>query len=270
MLHAAGIPSRHARDGRESVLLVPFEFEEEALRELASYQAENRKPLTRPAPEWSRDAGRFEALGYAILVAAFYAADKSAFLGLDWHGEGRTEGARGVFGNVERALTSLTLHSDLKHLLSNVFYGCLFSVLFSQAAGAGAAWFVIVLSGFLGNLLSIAFSPPNIASLGASTMVFGALGGLAAYQWRVRKRANLGLKQWAPLVAGSVLLGFYGFGTDVRVNYMAHLTGFLAGVVAGAVLGSWRPLQFSDRKQHMFLGIVLASVAVAWTIALAF
>ena len=143
-------------------------------------------------------------------MAAFFAADKTGFLGLDWHGEGRTEAARGALGNLDRALTSLTLHADLKHLLSNVFYGCLFSVLFSQVGGGGVAWFLIFLSGFLGNLLSVMFSPPNVASLGASTMVFGALGALAAYQWRVHKRANLGLRQWAPLVAGTVLLGFYG------------------------------------------------------------
>jgi membrane associated rhomboid family serine protease len=268
VLQSTGIPSRQIRDGGAVVLLVAEEHAQAALEELASYQRENEHVKARPAPEWLPRAGRFEALGYALLLAGINAADKSGLFGIDWQAEGRTEGGRGVLGNLDRAFTSLTLHADTRHLLSNVLYGCLFSLLLSQAVGSGVAWMAILFSGFFGNLVSVAFSPSQHASIGASTLVFGALGVLSAYQWRVHKRANLGFRQWAPLVAGTVLLGFFGFGNEGRINYMAHLTGFLSGVALGAGLGSTRPLQFSRTLQRGLLGGTLAIVLVAWVFAI--
>ena len=266
VLQSRGIPFRQVRELSEFVLLVPTQFGAAALNELASYRDENSRASGPMAIEWSPKAGRLEALAAAVVLAAFYSAQKVGYFGLNWVGEGRVDAGLGVAGNLDRSITALTLHADLRHLLSNVLYGCLFSLLLSQAVGAGIAWVAIILSGFIGNLLSVWVSGPH-SSIGASTMVFGTLGILAAYQWRVRKRARMGIKQWAPLVAGSVLLGFFGFGEGARTNYMAHLTGFVAGVALGASLGSFRPLSWSARWQRILLSSALGMVILAWIVA---
>ncbi len=268
VLQSRGVPSRQVQDAGEYVLLVAEVYAAVASRELQTYREENSGGIDRSDLAWSPKAGRLEAAGFAILSAMFFAAQSAGYFGLDWLGEGRVDSRLGVGGNLERAVTSLTLHADLRHVLSNILYGCLFGLLLSQAVGSGVAWLGIVLSGFLGNLLSVWVSGPHM-SIGASTMVFGALGMLAAYQWRVRKRAKLGLKQWAPLVAGAVLLGWFGFGSDARTNYMAHLTGFLAGVSLGAALGGARPLAFSQRLQRTLLFSALGLVVLAWVWAFA-
>ena len=273
VLQSRGIPSRQVQDTGGYVLLVLAQHAGIASNELVAYQSENAGRGKAVAQELSPRAGRLEACGYAIVMAVFYAADKYRFFGLDWLAQGRTDSRLGFAGNLERAVTSLTLHADLRHILSNIFFGALFSVLLSQAVGAGAAWLGIILSGFLGNLLSVWVSSPEGAvahtSIGASTMVFGTLGMLAAYQWRVRNRANLGLKQWAPLIAGTVLLGFFGFGGGARTNYMAHLTGFVSGAVLGALLGGTRPLQLSARWQRILLSTAFGLTVVAWAWAFA-
>lgn len=268
VLQSRNIPSKAVLEANGYALFVGELNFESARDELIAYQAEN-KGVRRPSViEFSPRAGRLEACGFVIVMAVFFAADKLRFFGLDWIGEGKTDSRFGVGGNLERAITALTLHADLRHVLSNVLYGALFGVLLSQAVGGGVAWFGIVLSGFIGNLLSLWVSSPEGAvphsSIGASTMVFGALGILAAYQWRVRKRAQLGLKQWAPLIAGTVLLGFFGFGSGTNTNYMAHLTGFMSGVAIGAALGERRPLEFSARLQHVLLAGALGAIVAAW------
>ena len=39
-----------------------------------------------------------------------------------------------------RAVTALTLHSDLAHLAGNAFFGGVFGVLLAQILGGGLAW----------------------------------------------------------------------------------------------------------------------------------
>lgn len=271
VLQSREIPSRTVLEANGFTLIVAGEYFEAAREELVQYQSENDGAVRPSVLEYSPRAGRMEAFGFVVLTTVFFAADKLRFFGLDWIGEGRTDSRFGISGNLERAITSLTLHADLRHMLSNLLYGCLFSLLLSQAVGGGVAWFGIILSGFLGNLLSLWVSSPEGAvahsSIGASTMVFGMLGMLAAYQWRVRKRAQLGLKQWAPLIAGVVLLAFFGFGGGARTNYMAHLTGFLSGVGIGVFVGGKRPLHFPARVQHALLAGALGAVVGAWVLA---
>ena len=67
-----------------------------------------------------------------------------------------------------------------------------------------------------------------------------------------------------------VLLAFFGFGGGARTNYMAHLTGFMAGVGIGALVGGTRPLHFSGRLQVALLTGAVGTVVGAWVFAFAF
>lgn len=144
-----------------------------------------------------------------------------------------------------RAFTALFLHGDMVHLGSNLFFGAIFAYATLRRLRPGLAWSAIVLAGVLGNLVNSALSlEPATISIGASTGVFAALGVLTASRawdtigrsFRVSARRLL-----VPLGGGFALLALYGSGQmDVlgqRIDYTAHLFGFLAGLLTGS--GAW-------------------------------
>jgi membrane associated rhomboid family serine protease len=99
------------------------------------------------------------------------------------------------------------------------------------------------------------------------------LGLVAAYAWR-KGSYNSGrdsrrwAHRWAPLIAGIALLGLTGTGGE-HTDVLAHLSGFIAGVLFGAVHGHVRTA-FLDGKVGQFVASVLtlAVVGGAWTWAL--
>jgi len=143
-----------------------------------------------------------------------------------------------VVGNLEiyRPFTALFLHGDLEHLMGNVVFGMIFFLLASNSFGPLRGWFLILLSGFLGNTLNAVIHYPDVfRSLGASTAVFGALGLLVGtgldVAWRERSYRR-GLQAFVPLLAGLMLFSIHGIGgpgTDV----MAHLLGLFFGILLG-------------------------------------
>ena len=81
----------------------------------------------------------------------------------------------------------------------------------SQYIGRGAAWFSILMAGAIGNGLNAYFYQTLHLSIGASTMVFAALGILGIFAINDRNAYfQTGLRRWAPLFATIALLGFLG------------------------------------------------------------
>ncbi len=127
---------------------------------------------------------------------------------------------------------------------------------------------MILLAGGAGNLLNDLFEPASHTSIGASTAVFGAVGLLAvlalrdgAMQWRS------GIRRWAPLAAGVMLLFFLGTEGE-QVDVGAHVGGFAAGVGArGGTVGD--ETGGADAAAHgRRRGRRLAIFGGAWLVAL--
>ena len=170
-------------------------------------------------------------------------------------------------GELWRAFTALTLHFDVAHLLGNLGFGMFFGWLAAQLLGPGVAWAGAVAAAGSANLFNGLVQPSNHLSAGASTCVFAMLALLAAYAWR--RRADGGERwayRWAPLIAGVFMLAFTGVGGE-NTDVLAHLTGFVAGLVAGALL-ALRPHMFEARTQWLCAIATLAVVAGAWALAL--
>lgn len=144
-------------------------------------------------------------------------------------------------GQLWRAVTALTLHGDVVHLVANLVSGAGFAFLVARFFGAAAGWFLILGSGVLGNLLNAwVYFPDPHRSLGASTAVFAALGlitgvGLLA-TWRDSK-SGLTLPNWLlPVFGGLTLLGLLGLGDgDIMVDVAAHIAGFVCGTAVGLI-----------------------------------
>jgi rhomboid protease GluP len=269
MLHAVGIGSQVVANGERWSLVVLPQSVTAALAHLRGYERENpprRRVLARPEQMHPR-AWLGPLLYVALMVTVSWLAGHRAF-GSNWLDAGtlQTMAVRG--GEVWRAVTAVTLHFDVAHLLSNLGFGAFFGWLASQLLGPGVAMGGALAAAVLANAINATIQPEQHVSAGASTMVFSLLGLLAAYAWR--HRADSGERwayRWAPLVAGVFLLGFTGVGGE-NTDVLAHLTGFVTGAVAGWLLGRLSAIP-GPRVQWLAGLSALAGIAVAWWAALA-
>lgn len=271
VLAAAGIASRLADDPAGPRLLVAAEDGARARAELAAYEAENQTPPPRPSSTAAGrpPGGRRGWLPFVLVLLLARGAQWRRPFGIDWTAAGAADAAAIRAGDWWRAVTALTLHADEAHLLGNLAAGLAFGALLARQLGAGLAWFAILLTGALGNLADAWLAPPGHVSVGASTALFGALGmvaGLRRHGSTVPWRG--GIRRWAPLSAGVLLLVFLGTGGE-RADVAAHALGFAFGVAAGLGLGRLGGrVPRGPAAQLACGGAALALLALAWTLAL--
>jgi rhomboid protease GluP len=267
VLHAVGIGSVVAWAGRAWVLLVQPPDYDAAIAQLERYEHEN-PPRGRPRSNEPLHRGAWvgsTAYAAVLLAVAYLAGDLA--LGADWLGIGSLVPGPVRSGEWWRAVTALTLHLDVGHLLANLGFGVVFGLLAGQLLGPGIAWASVVLAAATANLANAFVQPVTHSSAGASTAVFATLGLLAAYAWRRRDPRDRWAYRWSPLVAGIVLLGFTGAGGE-RTDVLAHLTGFAMGALSGAAHAHWR-VPRGPRAQLVAGLLALALELVAWALALA-
>ncbi|HET7202828.1 MAG TPA: rhomboid family intramembrane serine protease [Steroidobacteraceae bacterium] len=267
MLHAVGIESQVLTNGSHWSLFVAPTVVDAAIRQLRTYERENPPRRRMLQPEGTDPRAWAGPLGYALVVLAVaWCAGHKAWA-MDWFDAGVLDTAAFRAGETWRAVTALTLHFDVAHLIGNLGFGALFGWLAAQLLGPGIAFGAGTLAAAVANALNASFQPAEHVSAGASTVVFALLGLLAAYAWR--RRADQGDRwayRWAPLIAGVCLLAFTGVGGE-RTDVLAHLTGFAAGGVAGMLLALRRRASGALGQWLAGLGTI-ALVALAWVVAL--
>lgn len=254
--------------GNLALLLVPAEQAARAREELGLYAAENRRRPPRPGLRL-HGHGLPGVAGYVlVLIAAFLVQGRVAF-GVDWLGAGSLDGAAVRDGEWWRVITALTLHGDAGHLVANLFFGAFFGAFAGQYLGSGVAWATILLAAGAGNGLDLFLLPATHRAIGASTAVFAALGLIAALMWRAEARRTSGwARRYAPLIGAAVLLAYIGTG-DAQTDAVAHLTGFIAGIFAGAAYDVRQPRWLQSPVVQLAAGLgALALLATCWWLAL--
>ena len=209
---------------------------------------------------------------FALILIAFFAAQQVSGLLV----AGRVDSIR-ILEQHEwaRGLTALMLHGDIVHLISNLVGGAGFAWLAARFFGAAAAWALIVLSGFLGNLLNawVQYPDPHFA-IGASTAVFGALGlltGAGLWVTMAEPRQSWSLPPWSlPVFGGVTLLGLIGMGDGIGlIDVGAHISGFLCGAALGFVAAIFQNVFVQwNRYRNWIGGGVLLAIGLAWAIQL--
>lgn len=251
-------------------LRVPASQAVAAAAELAAYDNERLAPPIglRPIDELSTGWNGVIAYGVLLLLVATLA--RQGVLDLDWFGSGRLDAGRVVAGEWWRAVTALTLHTDLSHLASNIIFGSFFGLYVGRYLGAGFGWAAILLGGTAGNVVNAWIQPASHLAIGASTSVFAALGLLSAFTWRRGYWHNTPWKvRIAPVTAAVCLLAFTGTGAGTgsdNVDVMAHLTGFLAGFGLGIWLALSR-LPRGEKPQQIVAILAAGLIAGAWVSA---
>ncbi|HIJ96660.1 MAG TPA: rhomboid family intramembrane serine protease [Desulfuromonadales bacterium] len=238
VLDSRSIPCCIMNDGETWQLLVPEQHAASARMELRLHEERNRNwppsiPATRAVFE-----NTLPTISVLILLATFHnitLIDLSlpGYGLLDLNELGVAHAADIRNGQLWRAVTALTLHADLTHLLSNLTIGGVFIILLCRELGSGLAWSLLLCSGALGNLLNAWVQSPDHRSVGASTAVFAAVGILTTIS-SMREQHQLQRRWFVPLAAGLALLALLGT-EGKQTDLGAHLFGFGFGALFGLV-----------------------------------
>jgi membrane associated rhomboid family serine protease len=241
----------------------------DALRILAAWQQEREERAQRVRLPPVRSASTLEvATAYAMALSLL-----SFHLGLEYSNRydallraGANRANLVLDGEFWRLVTSLTLHSDLPHVLGNTFFGGFFLAAVAGRLGIGLGVLAFVLTGTLGNLANDLYYGWDHSSIGASTGVFGLVGmltGLAA--WRRHQIAGTGRGGWVAFAAGLGIVAMIGTGGP-KVDVSAHVFGLVIGGLTGLVLAiplATRPLP-GRSGQLLAFAIGCALILAAW------
>ncbi len=273
VLESRAVPCRIEQEGTGWTLRVPAGSFALALDELRNFEDQNRNWPPGASTAIPLAENTLSTLSVLLLLATFHNLThlEISLFGhapVNWLELGSAQAGKILDGQWWRSVTALTLHSGALHLFGNLTIGGFFIVYLCRDLGAGLAWTLLLLSGILGTFANAWFQPAYHTSIGASTLVFGAVGILAALQM-VRGKSRL-RRSWFLPVAGALallaMLGTSGENTDIG----AHLFGFVFGIhfgLAGAYLVErhGRP----GTRGNVLLSLGAAAVpVVAWWVAL--
>jgi membrane associated rhomboid family serine protease len=267
VLAAAEIPHQVIGDMSGYAVIVPAEFSAAAVSELRLYEDENppaRPQLVKPYPYQNAVPG---IIGYVVTIVVFTLLSWNSAFSQDWLYAGRVDGEFIRAGEWWRAITALTMHSDLRHLAGNIVFGTFFGYLAGRVLGSGVAWLAVLLTAMSGNLVNILLLDSTHKAIGASTAVFAALGLTAGFVWRARLMKQ---DRWSyrigPIVGGLALLMYTGAGDD-NTDVGAHLMGFVCGFAGGMLLTHYRDKLIDPRWQKTAAIMAPTIVILAWIVA---
>ena len=136
-------------------------------------------------------------------------------------------------GEYWRLFTSMFLHADIMHIISNMIALIIFGAVVENSYSKVEYLIIYFISGLIGNLFSLVLLPLNTISLGASGAIFGLIGA-AFILYAVEGEKTLiflGLFYLAYFIISSFAPG---------INLWAHLFGLLGGICFGYIFARKR------------------------------
>lgn len=263
ILESIGIPHQVSRQGRLTAITVSPEHRQPAIKAVALYLIENPNH-----PSSGRLITGFGVRTYsAIYILPFLALIHWAIIpGYEHQVFVEAFGADArqiVGGGIHRCITALLLHKDWPHVINNIAGLALFGTVAASICGWGVGWFMILLAGAAGNMATALWYQQAHIAIGASTAVFGALGlCIALNLWRYARASQPSWRMWLPLAGGLALLGFLG--SSPHSDLMAHLSGFVAGVIIGGGYGGLIQKAPGLAVQWVASVMGVGGIAVSW------
>ncbi len=276
-LHALGIEHRVDPPGERQAGWGVWVEPTAAARAIATLNAHDRE--AREESERALREGQIPDHGQslagvaaAVALVAFFAVTgpREADAG-GWFRAGSAVADHIVRGQWWRAVTALTLHADIAHVLGNAAAAIIFISPLGRWLGDGLALLLVAAAGTSGNLATAYLYGAHHDSVGASTATFAALGLLGGLQIVRRLRGQPdprgGLRR-AFVVLAACLGLFAMLGVGPRTDVVAHLTGLGAGLVFGCGAGVAVRRQVPWVVQVGLLAFSAFAVVACWSLAL--
>ena len=234
VLLSQGIEStiQHDEPSNSWGLLVAPELAQTASDVIRIYRLENRRwPWRQQIP---RHGAVFDwgALAWVVLLGIFYwlSTARPAFQDL-----GIMDSTAVAHGQWWRLFTATWLHADAGHFASNAVLGLVLLGLTMGLYGTGPGMLAAYLAGVGGNIIAGLASAQPHHSLGASGVVMGTVGLLAAQSLVLTRTSPLALKYLVSGIAGGLMM-FVLLGVSPGTDVLAHFGGFISGFIIGAGL----------------------------------
>ena len=267
VLTAMAIDNHIERDQFDWRLVVEPDQAAEAVRQLEQYSLENRAADVHPVLVRSIDSGWPGVIGFLAIIWLIPTLQANLAFDWNWLAIGRNDAGEVAGGEWWRAVTALTLHGDLGHIVGNSVFGALFGLFVGRYLGSGLGWLLILLAGMVGNLVNAWLRPDEFRSIGASTATFAALAIGGAFIYRRGYFKGRGWRRsFAPIFAGIAMLSFTGVGGE-NTDVVAHFTGFIAGIGFGLLAARLRLDEITVDQQRICGAAAGVLVAVAWMLA---
>lgn len=156
------------------------------------------------------------------------------------------------------AIVSMFLHAGWIHLIGNMLFLWIFGNNVEDQMGRIPFVLFYLVSGAVATAAHVMVQPSSTVPLvGASGAIAGLMGAyLVWFPWvRVRTVIVLGLVPvWPRLPAAPILLVWFGsqflVGNESSVAWMAHVAGFVFGIVAGLIARGDSDFERSLQLQH--------------------
>ena len=154
-----------------------------------------------------------------------------------------------------RLVSSIFLHGGLFHLLCNMYSLYILGPQLESFFGKTKFIIIYIVSGVIGNLLSLAFLQDGVVSVGASGAIFGLLGSLLYFGYHYRVYLSGVIKsQIIPLIILNLGIGFIASG----INNFAHIGGLIGGILISMAVG----VKYKSNKSDIINGIIMTLIFV--------
>lgn len=229
---------------------------EKALYELATYDNENTNWPFVPKQLTFEPTFKVMSLIVVTCLASLYHHTGSWSNTSIWFVRGAGDSAR-ILENYEfyRLITSLSLHADLVHLLSNCILGGIVLHFFLNILGNGIGLTMLTITATLATYINVLIHGPNHHFVGFSTAIFAVIGMLCtiSFSYKSDKTKSIIYTFIMPIMAGFALLAFLGSSGE-RTDLGAHLFGLLCGLLGGNIV---RVPYFTTLRNSFFLQTIL-------------
>ena len=163
-----------------------------------------------------------------------------------------------------RLLAAMFVHIGLQHFVLNMITLCFLGRIAEDLFGSKAFLALYLLSGLMGNLFVLAFSPEVVAA-GASTALFGIFGAIASLRFIARSPYIQYLSQsYTSLILINILFSFMP-----GISLAGHLGGLVGGGILAFVFpvyGERDSVKKSWRLGALFLYTAVAGLLYAWAL----
>lgn len=253
----------HSEDGGWSLMVASRDLTP-AVRVLRQYRLENTRWPWRQTFFDHDLLFDWGSAGWVLLIGVFFWISESA---ASVRMVGMMDRLAVSTGEWWRLFTAVLLHADLGHLAANAGIGVVLLGLAMGRYGTGVGLLAAFLAGAGGNVTTWMLYSGVHRSLGASGMVMGCLGLLAAQSVSLWREHPRGPKYVLTGIVGGVMM-FVLLGLSPGTDVMAHFGGFASGVILGAMLAPVPRLTKSSAG-NVFAGIVFTSLVIlTWWLAL--
>ncbi|MBI3851163.1 MAG: rhomboid family intramembrane serine protease [Verrucomicrobia bacterium] len=246
-----------SEDGTGWGLVVDARDYERAVSAIRQYRAENRHWPWRQQTRWPGLLFDWTSVVWCLALALFYWFGETR--AVDLRSNGAMDNAAVSAGQWWRLFTAITLHADVAHLVANVTIGFVLLGLTMGRYGTGVGLLAAVLAGAGGNVADLIVYHAPHRSLGASGMILGCLGLLAAQSMSLWRQHPLATKYVVSSVLAGIML-FVLFGLTPGTDVVAHFGGFATGLLLGGILAHAPTKFLHNPKINLVSGTLVAAL----------